>query len=167
MKNLYCVNLFKGTELVGQKFILADTVVEAKEKARDNIETCQEFDYVPVRIMANTGKVFPVKKDKVMDEFKNPTYNDTCMIIDEYKISIIEFQDENDCEGLEITYDVTKTNRFSIAIDEGFELFNSLIEDGTIDKNSSKQYCIEVTNKRTEETERAFTVININSILED
>lgn len=164
MKNLYCVNMFKGTELEGQQFILADTSLEAKEKARDNKETCQEFDYVPVRVITNTGRVFPVKKEEVMDEFKNPTYKDSYIIIDEYNISIIEFQDKNDCEGLEITFDTAKTNELSLAINDGFELFDSLVEDGTIDKNSRKEYCIEATNKRTGEVKRAFTAISINSI---
>lgn len=160
MKNLYCVNLFKGTELEGQKFILADTAVEAKEKARDNIETCQEFDYVPVRIMANTGKVFPVKKEAVMDEFKNPTYKDSYMIIDEYNISIIEFQDDDDEIGKEITYDTAKSNEFSLVMKEGYDLFDSLVEDGTIDRNSTKEYGIIATNKRTEEVKRVYVKIN-------
>jgi hypothetical protein len=160
MLNLYCVNVFKGEILEGQKFIVADTAVEAKEKARDNVERCQEFDYVPVRIIANTGKVFPVKKDEVMDEFKNPTYGDNSIIIDEYNISIIEFQDENDCEGLELTYDIVKSNEFSLVMRDGHDLFNSLVEDGTIDRNSTKEYSIIATNKRTEEVQRVYIKIN-------
>lgn len=160
MKNLYCINMFKGTELEGQKFILADSILEAKEKAIDNTETCQEFDYVPVRVITNTGKVFPVKKEEVMDEFKNPTYKDSYMIIDEYKISIIEFQDDDDEIGKEITYDTAKTNEFSLVMKEGYDLFDSLVEDGTIDRNSTKEYSIIVTNKRTEEVKRVYIKIN-------
>ena len=160
MKNLYCVNLFKGTELEGQKFVLANTVLEAKEKAKDNTQSCQEFDYVPVRIIVNTGRVFPVKKEAVMDEFKNPTYKDSYIIIDEFNISIIEFQDENDCEGLEITYDTAKSNELSLVMQEGYDLFDSLVGDGTIDSKSTKEYSIIVTNKRTEETKRVYIKIN-------
>ena len=161
MKNLYCVNMFKGTELEGQKFILADNALEAKNKAKDNnTETCQEFDYVPVRVIVNTGRVFPVKKEAVMDEFKNPTYKDSYMIIDEYNMSIIEFQDDDDEIGKEITYDTVKSNEFSLVMKEGYDLFDSLVEDGTIDRNSTKEYSIIVTNKRTQEFKRVYVKIN-------
>lgn len=160
MKNLYCVNLFKGTELEGQKFVLADTTLEAKEKAKDNEQSCQEFDYVPVRIIVNTGRVFPVKKDEVMDEFKNPTYKDSYIVIDEFNISIIEFQDDDDEIGVEITYDTAKSNELSLVMKEGYDLFDSLVGNGTIDSNSTKEYSIIVTNKRTEEVKRVYIKIN-------
>ena len=160
MKNLYCVNLFKGTELEGQKFVLANTALEAKEKARDNVQSCQEFDYVPVRIIVNTGRVFPVKKEAVMDEFKNPTYKDSYIVIDEFNISIIEFQDDDDEIGIEITYDTAKSNELSLVMQEGYDLFDSLVGDGTIDSNSTKEYSIIVTNKRTEEVKRVYIKIN-------
>lgn len=149
MLNLYCVNMFKGGILEGQKFIVADTVVEAKEKARDNVETCQEFDYVPVRIIANTGKVFPVKKEEVMDEFKNPTYGDGFILSDNYKVEIRKFKDDDDETGEVIEYDSLYSNSIILAASSAVGLFESLVRQGDIDENETNNISIFITNTRT------------------
>ena len=149
MKNLYCVNLFKGEILEGQMYVTAATREEAIKLSIERLDSIEGLDLIPVRIQTDLKEVYTVNKEILKAEYGTPKYEDGYEFSDKYKVEIRKFKDDDDETGEVIDYDVLYSNSILLAASSAIGLFESLIRQGDIDENETNNISIFITNTRT------------------